>query len=199
VTNTSATGGYLVPSSPPPAEDDGLEDQIKLMIQGITGFDPNFVRPRWQPTPPKQPPANANWCAFGVTRQDPDTYASIVHDGTGDGTDTAIRHETIEILASFYGPAGQGYAAMLRDGLMIPQNREALYANGMALYDAMEIIAAPDLTNTQWIRRYDLTVRLRRRVERTYPVLNLLSAEGTIETQNATNTNSQDWETPQES
>jgi hypothetical protein len=185
----------LVPTSQPPAEDTALEDQIQAVVVGITGLDPTLVRPRWQPTPPKQPAATVNWCAIGVTRIEADTYNYVEHHSEGDGHDEQQRHETIELLASFYGPGGQGFAAQLRDGLYIPQNREALFANGLSLIDAADVIAAPALVNTQWIRRYDLTVCFRRQVTRTYDVLNLLSAEGTI----ITETNTQDWQTPQES
>ena len=47
----------------------------------------------------------------------------------------------------------------------------------MAFFEAGDLIAAPDLLNQQWVRRYDLRIRLRRKIERTYPVLNILSAD----------------------
>jgi hypothetical protein len=195
--NTSATGGYLVPTSSLPAEDTALEDQLQTMVVGITGIDGTLVRPRWQPNPPKQPAADVNWCAIGVMRSTQDTYAAIVHHPDrpdGAGHDEMQRHETIEVLASFYGPAGQGYANLLSDGLQIAQNREALYFENLALLDATDVQAAPALQNEQWIRRYDLAMRFRRQITRTYDVLNLLSADGTIQSEQG----SQNWETPQE-
>ena len=39
------------------------------------------------------------------------------------------------------------------------------------------LVDAPELINQQWVRRYDLRLRLRRKIERTYPVLNILSAD----------------------
>ncbi|OVE94454.1 phage neck terminator protein [Allorhizobium ampelinum] len=191
--NTSATGGYLAPTSTQPADDDGLEDIIQAIVVGITGLDGTLVRPRWQPNPPKQPAQNANWCAIGVTRQQPDSYGAIVHSGSGDGSDTLQRHEYLDVLASFYGPQGQAYAGLFRDGLFIAQNREAMRANGLALYEANEIIAAPTLVNTVWNRRYDLSFRLRRQIDRTYDVLNILSADGITEAQTNTQTNTVTW------
>jgi hypothetical protein len=182
--NDSSTGGFLVPSSTSPAEDADLEDVVQPILVGITGLTGSLVRPRWQVDPPAQPSPVTNWCAFGVTRSQGDITGSVVHDGSGDGglgASTEQRHETLEILASFYGPAGQGYASLLRGGLGIAQNREALFLAGMGLIECSEITAAPALVNQNWLRRYDLTIRLRRRVDRTYPVRNLLSAHGTIE------------------
>ena len=40
----------------------------------------------------------------------------------------------------------------------------------------------PEQLNLQWIRRYDVSIRIRRKVERIYPVLNLLSAPTQIVT-----------------
>lgn len=191
--NDSSTGGYLVPSSPAPIEDAALEDVIQGIVVGITGLPGTMVRPRWQPTPPKQPPPATNWCAIGIMRTYGETYAAIVHSASGNGSDTLQRHYSLDLLASFYGPSGQLYAGLFRDGLLIEQNREVMAANGMALYEAREIIAAPELTNTQWIRRFDVPFTLRRQVNRTYPVLNLLSAEGTIHAETETHVNENDW------
>ncbi|MFJ6322263.1 MULTISPECIES: LIC_12616 family protein [unclassified Rhizobium] len=188
----SSTGGFLAPTSPPPAADDALDDQIQAAVVGITGLNGTLVRPRWQPSPPKQPPATTNWCAIGVVRLVGDTYAWIGHHPDGNGYDEMQRHVTFDVLASFYGPNGQAYAGLLRDGLQIPQNREALYLQGIAFVEASEIIAAPALINEQWVRKYDLTVTLRTQITRTYAVLNLLSASGSFITQTST----QPWETP---
>ncbi|GAC1042260.1 phage neck terminator protein [Rhizobium sp. No.120] len=188
----SSTGGYLTPTSPPPATDDQLDDQIQEAVVGITGLSSDLVRPRWVPIPAKQPPATTNWCAIGVTRLIGDTYAWVGHHPDGDGYDELQRHVTFEVLASFYGPAGQAYAGLLRDGLQISQNREALYLQDIAFVEASDIIAAPALINEQWVRKYDLAVTFRTQITRKYAVLNLLSASGTIVTETFT----QPWETP---
>ncbi|MDW3684903.1 hypothetical protein RA280_24745 [Cupriavidus sp. CV2] len=200
--NDSSTGGYLAPAvASPPLEGDALDDVLQALVVGITGLPGAMVRPRWQPTVPKQPEPGVNWCAFGITSTALDAGPAFVHagdyidgvvladstpvvTGTGpvaysntNGRDTYWRHEQIEMLCTFYGPSGMQYAAQLRDGLYVPQNREQLGLLDMAFVEAGTIRAAPDLVNQQWVRRYDLTVTLRRKITRTYPVLNLKSAQ----------------------
>ncbi|HGL4259610.1 phage neck terminator protein [Burkholderia dolosa] len=175
--NDSSTGGYLAPAvDAPPAEDAALDNQVHDLIAGVTALPRDLVRPRWQPTVPKQPEPSVDWCAFGVQEQDPDAGPAIQHDGTGDGHDTYIRHQDIDVLCTFYGPRAKGYAQRLADGLAIPQNREQLQLQDMAFVGVGPIRAAPDLINQQWVRRYDMTVTLRRKITRTYVVLNLKSA-----------------------
>lgn len=181
--NDSSTGGYLLPlGSPAPLDDAALEDFLQRVVVGISGLPGAMVRPRWQPVVPKMPEPGTDWCAIGVTNIDPDDYPVITHDGAGDGRDIYAVHETIVVLASFYGPNSMRFAKLLRDGLYIDQNREALTAAGMALLDAGKPVAAPDFVNQQWIRRHDLPVRIRRKDERIYPVLNILSASTQIDT-----------------
>lgn len=180
--NDSSTGGYLIPTAiSPPLEDSALDAIFQQMIVGITGLPGAMVRPRWQQTVPKQPETTVNWCALGVTVQIPDDGPAIVHNPTRDGSDTYIRHEQIDVLASFYGPNAKQYAQQLADGLAIPQNLEQLKANDMNSVETGEIRAAPDLVNQQWIRRYDLALVFRRKITRTYSVLNILTAEATIQ------------------
>lgn len=176
----SSTGGYVIPDFPPPAEDKDLEIDIQNAVVGITGMPADMVRPRWQPNPPRQPTVDTNWCAFGIMRIQADTFTALVHNPAGDGTSVQQRHETLEVLGSFYGPNAHHYAALLRDGLMIVQNLEALYAVGIMLYDVGQIVTASDLISTQWVRRYDLTIRLRRQTDRTYPIRNVLSTVAPI-------------------
>lgn len=181
--NDSSTGGYLAPvAASPPLEDDALDDLLQEMVAGIIGLPPTMVRPRWQPTVPKQPEPSVNWCALGITTQDNDASPAIQHDPTGDGSDVYQRHQDIELLCTFYGPGAKGYAQRLVDGLAIPQNSEQLGLNDMKFVSVGTIRAAPDLVNQQWIRRYDVTVALRRKITRTYPVLNLMSAQVKTET-----------------
>lgn len=180
--NTSATGGYLAPTAPVPPEDDALDDLLQAMVAGVTGLPGDLVRPRWQATVPKQPEPGVNWCAIGVPDQANDASPAIQHNPDGDGSDTYIRHQDIELLCTFYGPAAKGYAQRLADGLAIPQNREQLGLNDMAFVSAGEIRAAPDFVNQQWVRRYDITLTLRRKNTRTYAVLNLISADADVST-----------------
>lgn len=175
--NDSSTGGYLSPAgSPAPLEDAALEDLLQKVVVGISGLPGSMVRPRWQATVPKQPEPSVDWCAIGVTEEQQDDYPVEEHEGTGDGHDIFASHETVHVLASFYGPNGSRNAKVLRDGLYVAQNRDQLVANGMNLTDVGRVIAAPELINQQWIRRYDVPIRIRRKVERIYPILNILSA-----------------------
>ncbi|WP_334067261.1 LIC_12616 family protein [Burkholderia cepacia] len=174
--NDSSTGGYLAPAvDASPAEDDAFDDLVHDLIAGVTALPHDLVRPRWQPTVPKQPEPSVDWCAFGVQEQEPDAGPAIHHDGTGDGHDTYIRHQDVDVMCTFYGPRAKGYAQRLADGLAIPQNREQLQLQDMAFVGVGPIRAAPDLVNQQWVRRYDMSVTLRRKITRSYAVLNLKS------------------------
>ncbi|WP_089177146.1 hypothetical protein [Bosea sp. AS-1] len=184
--NTSATGGYLAQSSAPPAEGDDLDDILQKVVVGITGIDGTLVRPRWAANPLPRPERTVNWCAIGVTGIEADAFPAVIHHGTGDGYDELQRHETIDLLASFYGPAAASNAALFKDGLSIAQNREELFKVQMSVLETGRIIKAPDLLNNTWIEKYDVPVRFRRCVTRTYPVLNLLSAQGTVSTPDGT-------------
>ena len=220
MTNTSATGGYLNPTSrnvsffgfvdnpesngfgeegnpsiggvfyeagdvytaPPLPQDVDLDAVFQKAIVGITGLEGKYVRPRWQPSPPKQPAADVNWCAIGVTQQVQDANAYIDHIGFGEGYDNLIRHEEIELMCTFYGTRAQRYASIARDGFNILQNIEELKKSNIVFVDAGDIRAVPELFNQQWIRRYDLTFRFRRQITRSYDTLNLLSAPFLINT-----------------
>ncbi|KVO82397.1 hypothetical protein WL21_08705 [Burkholderia ubonensis] len=183
----SSTGGYLAPSDDVPlVEDDELDDLVHDLIAGVTALPGDLVRPRVQPTVPKQPEPSADWCAFGVQEQEQDAGPAIQHDGAGDGHDTYIRHQDIDVQCTFYGPHAKGYAQRLADGLAIPQNREQLQLQDMAFVTAGTIRPAPDFVNQQWVRRYDMTVTLRRKITRTYAVLNLKSATVATTTDSST-------------
>lgn len=180
--NTSATGGYLAPGGTPLPADVALEDILQPMVAGITGLAGQYVRPRWQPGNPRQPEPDIDWCAIGVTSTTNDANPAIEHIGAGDGEDRYQRHQQVDLLATFYGPNAQGYGQRLSDGIYLPQNSEAIRPHGMAFVDASELIGVPELVNQQWVRRYDLRIRLRRKIDRTYQVLNILSADPAVTT-----------------
>lgn len=167
--NTSATGGYLRPSGGSVLSDDALEDVIQAHVVGITGLDGSLVRPRWQRIAPKMPEPTQTWIAVG-------SLSKVTDDGPAflqsDESQTYIRHQVINVLATAYGPESEGVLELLRDGLYIPQNNQPLaeYDIKFASADA-EIRSVPELVNQQWIRRYDFTYRLRRRIVREYQIL----------------------------
>lgn len=172
--------GYILPASAGPANDDALDDVFQRLVVGVTGLPGKMVRPRWQPNPPKQPTPDVNWCAVGVVDSAHDDNAALVHDrfaNNGDGADDVLRHEELTVLASFYGPNAAGFADLMRDGLSVPQNREALHADDVAFVAVGDKRIAPDLTNGQWVRRVDLTLLFRRGVKRSYATPHLTVAD----------------------
>lgn len=180
--NDSSTGGYLSPAaSPAPLEGQALNRFLQQVFVGITGFDGTLVRPRWQAEPPNIPPFGTDWMAFGITRRKGDDFASNVHSPNGNGADSVYRQEILTILCTFYGPDSDNYASLLREGFFVPQNREVLLLNSFGLVEVGEAVAVPEMIKDRWIYRIDMNVRLRRSILRTYPVLNVLSAEGTID------------------
>ena len=178
--NTSATGGPIVPATPYPVDDDALDTVLQLLIVGVTGLPATLVRPRWQPIPQKKPEANVNWCAIGVTSDTPDDGPSITYDPINNNA-IYTRHENIMALASFYGPFAKTNAGIARDGFAINQNLEPLLALAMSLIETGPIVALNELVNQTWIKRRDMTLHLRRKVTRTYPILSFASASGSTQ------------------
>lgn len=86
----------------------------------------------------------------------------------------------MNILCSFYGPDADTYAALFRDGLYIGQNREPLQLAGMNMVDTGDIVTAAILTKGRWLHRFDLRWTVRRIIVRNYPILDVLSAVGTL-------------------
>lgn len=181
MTNTSATGGYLVPTS-----SEGfpggltLNQFIHSVLVGISGIDNTLVRPSWQVAPPKQPDIAVNWMAFGINTITPDANAYVVINN--DGSESFQRHEALDIGLSFYGPDSIYYSSVVRDGFQITQNLEALRAANMGFAGVGPQQQIPDLVNERWVNRVTMSLVLRRQVQRIYPVLALVSANGTIHT-----------------
>lgn len=170
---------FYVP--PAPVEDDDLDNVLQGLVVGITGLDQALVRPRWQTNPPKQPEPIVDWSSIGVMSSQADTYPVVKHlfgdDITAPAGDLLIRHETLEVLVSFYGPHAKTNLGLLRDGLGILQNLEAVKAAGLYFIEMDAARIAPDFINQQWIRRWDTALVFRRSVARVYGVNNIRSAE----------------------
>lgn len=178
--NDSSTGGYLAPSSSPaPLEGQALNRFIQQVFVGITGLDGTLIRPRWQPEPPAIPPFGTDWMAFGIVRRPADTFASNLFDPSG--AQTVYRQELLEILCTFYGPDSDNYASLLREGFAVVQNSEVLQLNNFGLVSIGDSLPVPELIKDRWTYRVDMTVTLRREILRTYPVLTVLTAEGTAD------------------
>lgn len=181
--NNSSTGGYLTPAtSPAPVQDDTLDDALGDMVAAITGLSRDTaVLPRFQEEPPNLPAAGSDWVAIGVQDSEPDFNAAVSHSSSaGTGADTLQRNEVLDLLCSFYGPNAKANAALLSDGLQVPQNREVLRTQNMAVVDTGKPTRGPVLLKNKWTNRVDLTVRLRRLTLRVYPILDLAAANGTV-------------------
>lgn len=192
MTNTSATGGYLLPSAAgAPLEDDALQDFFQAWIVGITGLAGAFVRPSWQGEPPNIPADRATaWIAFRIRTRKGDTFAAELHQPNlptpDDGQDVIIRQEELELVCSVYGRSADAVCAQLREGASVAQNREPLTLANMGLISVGEPIdATAVLIKQEWLYRVDMAIRIRREIRRVYPVLNLLEANGTVTAEDA--------------
>lgn len=184
MTNTTASAvlGPLAPGSTSYESDDAVADVVGDIVAGILGLDRNNVRPRFQlGAPPQMPGPTADWLAIGTASVREESMRGIVtHVGDGDGADYVQTPERHEMLLSFYGPHGLSMARKLRDGLKVAPNRYAVRAAGLAYVGSGPIINLGEEINSSWYRRADMTVRLDGIVIRDYPVLNLLSVQGSF-------------------
>ncbi len=204
MTNTTADEGYLAPTGTTYGADDALIDLVAAICAAITGLDRNSVRPRFQlGAAPNMPGPTVNWMAIGVTMiREGNLRGMTEHKGDGDGRDEVRTPEFLDCLASFYGPASQTFARLLRDGLKVSQNRDELWRAGLAFADCGPIITLGETINSSWYRRSDMTVGVSGVVLRNYPVLNLLSAQGVFVTVRSVEgaaavVDQQNWQTPQ--
>lgn len=189
--NTSATGGYLQQVAGP-LEGLDLRRFIGTVLVGVSGFEPEMVRPAWQQNPPPVPNIDTNWMAFGITarRADNDPYQVEKDDGQ---RTLMLRHEELDIMLAFYGPDCLQKAAEVREGFELTQNTESLLLAGMAYIDLSDIIHAPELVNDRYFDRADTTLTIRREVRREYRILNFVSANGAIHANRDITTLSRDW------
>lgn len=181
MSNTSASGGYILPTSSGPSLGSLTFIQfLQTLFVGVSGFDGKLVRPKWQINPPKMPGIDENWMAFGIAGDNPDTFAYSGMDA--DGNSDFQRNTRIEIQCTIYGPDAYENVCLIRDGLQITQNLEALQIAKMGLQNTSPAIHAPEKINERYFDRYDFTVILNRLVQRVYPILSFVSASGNIST-----------------
>jgi len=185
--NTSATGGYIleVPPHPPTGRDVTLA--LQQAVVNLTGLPGTLVRPRWQISPPAQPPAEVSWAAIGTTHLEADDYPVIIHDGSaqlvgapGPGVDRMQRHVSVTIVVTFYGPEAEDLAGAFRDAMYVQQNWEPLHILGLNMREVHDLARAPELVNQQWIDRIDIRLEMRGQLNRVYPVLNIDGADVVI-------------------
>jgi hypothetical protein len=187
--NNSATGGYLLPAvSPAPLEGQALFRFLQQIFVNITGLPGTVFFPRWQLEPENLPAVGTDWAAFGVTSRRNNKFQFEQHQPavvSTPGYNEFQTHEELEILVSFYSSESGNadmYAALLRDGIYLSQNREQLLLNNMGLIDTGDLTAVPSLVKAQWLYRIDLPVRIRRQIVRRYTILDVDSFDGTVYT-----------------
>lgn len=184
MSNTSATGGFLVPSNPQELlEGQALTDYLHQWISGIIGMSGDLLRPRWQAEPPDLPGDGITWGAFGIVGKTPDFGQYQEHIGAGIGQDRIKRHETIEILVSLYGPSADLLTAYLREGMWIGQNRDLLIAKNMDVLTCDASNVVPEFIKQKWLNRVDTRFYLRRQIVLSYPILNIASGDITLNTE----------------
>jgi hypothetical protein len=193
--NTSATGSYLSPAAnPAPLEGQALLRFFQPIIAGITGLPGNMVRPYWQGEPPAIPEEGDAWAAFRINQRPSDTFPFVgrLPYGADNGNDHLQRHELLDFFVEFYdlgstglnntGGLADNYAALLRDGLAIPQNREPLFLAGMGLIKVGALVTAPVVFKLRWQYRVDFEFTVSRQIDRSYQVLTIESAAGDVYT-----------------
>ncbi|MCT8354041.1 phage neck terminator protein [Photorhabdus kayaii] len=171
----STQPGWLTPVSAP-VYDREIERKLSRWISSVSGLPGKMMFPKWQPNDETRvfPANDTNWCAFGISSMVSDDTPAFVNQ-TDESTEL-WRHEKIECLISFYGPAGQHHCTQFRDGITVSQNNAELNQVGLSLSHYGRIFSAPELINNQWVRRYDMTIILRRKVVREYGVKSLVEA-----------------------
>ena len=191
--NTSATGGYLLPyNAPAPLEGQDLLRFLQPIFVGITGLPGTSFFPRWQFPDVANLPTGP-WAAFGVVKRSNPKFSYQRHvpqSGNMPEHDEFQTHETLEILVSFYSPDGTAdyYAALLRDGLYIPQNLAILNTQNASLVDTGELRTVPSLVKERWLYRVDLPVRIRRQIVRWYAIQDLVAINVTVNNESYTTT-----------
>ena len=179
--NNSSTGGYLAPSGTPPLDDQALDRFFHDVFMGVTSLPAALIRPRWQINPGNMPPSGTDWMAQGdVEREDEGVAWQYFAKGTQ--TFTLARNQTITNLVSIYGPNASTNEALLRDGLSLDQNREAMNLQGIGLVRVGDPRNMSMLINEQWSKRIDVRITFRRQIVRTYPILTIQSGSVQIET-----------------
>lgn len=178
---------YLLPTSPSPLDDQLLDRTLHDLFVGVTGIDPTLVRPRWTAEPGNMPAFNTSWIAQGITYRRDDVVASQTLSLDGLST-TVTRNQELDCLVSCYGASASALQALIRDGLSLNQNREAINALGIVLVSVGGTRNMAMLINQRWNGRIDCTITFRRMITRVYAVQSLLSATTMLKTDNLTET-----------
>lgn len=179
--NDSTTGGYLQPTGGNALDDQGLDRVFHDLFMNLSGLAATAIFPRWQEIPPNMPANGTGWIAQGVTNRRDDVFAWQNFDAATQ-TFTINRNQELDNLLSFYGPDASTIEALVRDNLVLGQNRDVINALGIALVKVGDPRNLSMQINERWQKRIDVVVTFRRLIWRTYPVVSLLSAPITVST-----------------
>lgn len=180
--NNSSTGGYVQNNAPQKLPRSlTFTGFLQTVLIGISGLPGDLVRPYYQRNPPKRPEFDTDWLAFAVTESEAQGFPFEGQTGSGDTLAyTSQYHESCVLECSMYGPAALENYRILRDGFYLSQNLEALVSANFGLIGVGKALRNPELISEQWFNRWTFTIGLRFEQVRTYPVLTLVSASGTI-------------------
>ena len=157
--NTSATGGYLKPINNITIDGVELRNAIGDILVGVSGLSNDLVRPAYQNNTPPRVSIDTNWIAFFIQERRGDANSYQEEDNSGEKL-LLTRHEELDILLSFYGPDCMSYASLIREGLELQQNSEAMNALGMAFVRVGEMSYIPELINERYYERVDCLLTL---------------------------------------
>lgn len=171
--NDSTLSGYLTPLGTAPHYDEALDSDLAAWIVGVSGLPPEMVMAKWSDPPPATPEAGITWCDFFTTVKLADAPGFQTHD---EQQDVLRQTESVDVTCGFYGPGAQAVAALFRDGLCVAQNNAELNLLHLTFCHCGELTPDPEFINNQWLRRYTLTVALKRDIARRYGIRSLLSS-----------------------
>lgn len=140
------------------------EDVFTTLIVALTGLSENLVRPRFQPDPPKAPKPEITWCAVGIKQRSAPPVSVVRRIRQADGSEISRveTHETLEVLASFYGPLADELAIALREGLQVEANRYPLRDANIVYVQCGVLTHVPEFVNMRFLYRVDLPLTFRR-------------------------------------
>lgn len=169
--NSSATGGYLQDLRPHLSQKE-LMRFFHGFLAGLTGLPKSHVRPAFQKNAPPLLENGVDWLSYYLTDFDVENGSAYLKKGD------LSRHETFSLKCVFYGDECLNFACALRDCLELAQNREELFKNGLAFFDADVIIFAPEIVNGEHYPRADLSLRFCRELKRAYNIFDFEKAQG---------------------
>lgn len=179
--STSATGGYLPPTSTGgDLNDQALRRFLQQIVVNVTGLDGTMVRPRWQAEPPNIPDPAVDWCAIGPGQRERDPYPYLQEQADGSGA-KVVRNRVMEILCTFYGPNAEQNTEYLAQGLAVPQNRELMQLAGFnVVAPPRDSMARPIQIKQRWYYAVDMGFRVRQQMQYTFAVLDVTGVQGEL-------------------